>query len=484
MSLPVFRRLAACVAPIEFARPGGYAEIWRITWPLIIMNASNTVMLLCNRCFLAMTSLEDLTAAVPAGQLFFSMMSFFLITCSFTATIVAQNHGKKDERECVRAAWNGFYFGCIVAVGLGLALPWVGERIICMSHFTEDIRVRELAYFAALCPCAGMACVETAFLSYFTGKGRTNIVGAVKIFAMCVSVPLNYVFIFGKLGVPAMGIVGAAMAASVASGASALLSFLIFFFDTRRKFPIQQHMRFQPDIVRKLLAFGIPGGVQVFLRSLCFAIVIMMIGELGKVSLSAVSLAMTINMLSFVPLVGLSDASSVITGKYIGEGHFSIARTVVWRALGMMYVYAAAIALVYVFAPNLLIELFHSDNGTTSAAEFQEAAKLVRIILLIQCVQNFFDSLRFIVLGGLRGAGDTRVPLLLGAITALLIMLPGAWISINVLRLPVYWCWALSISLYIAADAALMTWRRATGAWKKIRVILIQPLDDEEEATA
>lgn len=480
MSSSYLRRIAGFFAPIEFVKPGGYAEIWRITWPLVIMNASNTVMLICNRYFLAKTSLEDLTAAVPAGQLFFSMMSFFLITCSFTATIVAQNFGKKEDSECVRTAWNGFYFGCAVAIALGFALPWVGERIINMSHFTEDIRTREIDYFTALCPCAGMACVETAFLSYFTGKGRTNIVGAVKIFAMCVSVPLNYMFIFGKCGVPAMGIIGAAMAASVASGASALASFLIFFFDTRRSFPVLRHMRFQPDIVKKLLVFGIPGGVQVCMRSLCFAIVIMMIGELGKISLSAVSLAMTINMLSFVPLVGLSDASSVITGKYIGEGHFSIARKVVWRALAMMYAYVILIAVLYVFAPNFLIETFHSNNAPTSSTEFQEAAKFVRIILLIQCGQNFFDSLRFIVLGGLRGAGDTRVPLALGTVSALFIMLPLAYLSINVLHLPVYWCWALSITLYIVADAVLMTWRRATGAWKKIRVVPIQVRDDDE----
>ena len=111
-----FRTFAGYFSRRQFFEPGGYLEIWRIAWPLIILSASNTIMMLTNRIFIANDSPEEIAAAMPAGQMFFTLMAFFLITTSFTATVIAQFHGANDRVGCVQAAWNGFYFGTIVAV--------------------------------------------------------------------------------------------------------------------------------------------------------------------------------------------------------------------------------------------------------------------------------------------------------------------------------------------------------------------------------
>ena len=226
MLLKLWKKTAAAFSPLEFVRPGGYNEIWRVTWPLIILNASNVVMMLCNRGFLAYHQTEDLTAAVTAGQLFFCINSFFLITTSFTGTIVAQHFGNRDRESCVKAVWNGFYFGiAVTAVVLGL-MPLLGSCLFRQGNLSEAIRERELAYFLTLTPSAGLVCMEAPFLSYFTATGRTKIVAAVKIGTCLISVPLNYIMIFGKLGCPALGIAGAGAAASTASCFSLLAAIL------------------------------------------------------------------------------------------------------------------------------------------------------------------------------------------------------------------------------------------------------------------
>ena len=103
-----FRTFAGYFSRRQFFEPGGYLEIWRIAWPLIILSASNTIMMLTNRIFIANDSPEEIAAAMPAGQMFFTLMAFFLITTSFTATVIAQFHGANDRVGCVQAAWNGF----------------------------------------------------------------------------------------------------------------------------------------------------------------------------------------------------------------------------------------------------------------------------------------------------------------------------------------------------------------------------------------
>ena len=121
--LPVWRTFTGYFSRRQFYEPGGYAEIWHIAWPLIILSASNTVMMITNRVFLAWDSKDEVAASMPASQMFFTLMAFFLITTGFTATIVAQYHGANDRIGCVRAAWNGFYFGTAVAALLVVLLP-------------------------------------------------------------------------------------------------------------------------------------------------------------------------------------------------------------------------------------------------------------------------------------------------------------------------------------------------------------------------
>ena len=123
MSARLWNSFAAMFSRRQFLEPGGYFEIWRLAWPLIILSASNTVMMVVNRIFLAKNSPEEIAASMPAGQMFFTLMAFFLITTGFTATVVSQYYGAANRDGCVRTAWNGFYFGTSVAALLALLLP-------------------------------------------------------------------------------------------------------------------------------------------------------------------------------------------------------------------------------------------------------------------------------------------------------------------------------------------------------------------------
>lgn len=234
----------------ELTVQGGYAEIWRIAWPLVILSASNTIMMLTNRVFLAWNSPEEIAAAMPAGQMFFTLMAFFLITTGFTATIVAQFHGANDRVGCVRAAWNGFYFGAMVAALLMFALPAGGSWIIMHNGHSAGIAQYEREYFVAMAPCAGFTCMETAFLSFFTGRGKTMLVAAVKVAGCLVCVPLNYILIFGKLGLPPLGILGGGLANSFANLFTMLTAITLFLCVKQSEYPTREHRRFHWEFVK------------------------------------------------------------------------------------------------------------------------------------------------------------------------------------------------------------------------------------------
>jgi MATE family multidrug resistance protein len=474
MTFSLKKHIAGYFSYRQFNEPGGYKEIWQVAWPLVIMNASNTMMMVINRWFLSKQSTADVAAAVPAGQFFFTMMSFFLITTTFTATLVAQNYGKEDKIGCIKSAWGGFYFGLIVAGTVGIFLPTFGSWIIhAMSNGADpNIVSRQVEYFVALSPCAGLACLETAFLSFFIGRGQTKIVGALKVGSCLVSVPLNYLFIFGVLGVPALGIVGAGLASTLASLLSVIAAALCYFLYNQNDYPTRQYRGFDGQRIMRLLKFGAPAGLQTCVRNSAFAIVLMMVGQLGREQWAALSIAMIINMIGGMPIIGMLDATSVVTGKYIGKRQLIPAERVVWRALRILYVYMLVAGIMYLIIPETMFRLFSSSN--TEGIDFASAVHQGRLILAVMFVGNLLDGLRFLLMGGLRGAGDTRIPLLFSIGTAWLLQLPGSWFLIVKLQAPAWCIWGW-ITFYVLIDALLLAWRRSSGAWKKIHVITLPP---------
>ncbi|MDR0932799.1 MAG: MATE family efflux transporter [Victivallales bacterium] len=464
----------------EFTNPGGYREIWKIAWPLVVLNASNTIMMITNRVFIAQSSSEEIAAAMPAAQMFFTLMAFFLITTGFTATIVAQYHGSKDNVGCVRAAWNGFYFGSAVAALLAFVLPAGGYWIIMHNGHQQSIAIYEADYFVAMAPCAGFTCMETALLSFFTGRGKTALVAGVKIIGCIVCVPLNYILIFGKCGLPALGILGAGLANSLANLCTLLIAMGLFLSVRQSEYPTRSNKKFDWKLVSKLLHFGMPAGFQTFLRNAAFAVVIMMIGILGNEELAATSIALSINMLGNMPMIGLMDASSVITGQYIGRRKLRIAESIAGRSWRMLMCWTLAMGVFYVFAPEFLIKIFGSRDSTSATMNMSEVIDYTVTVLRYAALFNILDATRFITMGCLRGAGDTTVPLYIGMGTSWLIQIPGTVILVYYFHATIGTVWAF-ISFYIAVDAALMVWRRKSGAWKHIKLIDLPPVSSQEE---
>lgn len=251
-------------------------------------------------------------------------------------------------------------------------------------------------------------------------------------------------------------------------------------FQNQKEWPSRRNRRFDLSIIRKLLVFGAPGGLQACVRSAAFASVLMFFGFLGDMSLASATLAMTINNIAFIPLLGLMDAASVITGKYIGERKISVAAKISGRSMLMLSVYMTAMGVIYLAVPDLLINLFKPEMK--SGIDFTEVRNMVRIILVCQLVQNYFDGLRFIVSGSLRGAGDTKIPLLLSILTAWLVQVPMAYLLTCAYRAPIWLAWAGAITLYVIVDAIVIQIRKNTGAWKRIKVVSLPPGEDESEA--
>jgi MATE family multidrug resistance protein len=464
----IFKKILSYFGRRHFIEPGGYIEIWNIAYPLVIMSASHSIMQFVDRKFLAMNSTEDVAAALPAGILYFTMFCFFMVTTNFTSALVAQFFGARDNNSCVRASWTGFYFAIMAAVLIVFAMPYIGLLFIQMGGHSPKMISLENEYFLSLVPSGAFVCISAAFFAFFSGRGKTAYVATVNTIACVLNIFLDYIFIFGKLGLPAMGIVGAGLATSLATMFSFVCILCLFLAVDQQQFETRKHRDFRWDYLKKLFGFGTPAGLQVLFDVGAFTLVTFMIGHVSKEALATTTIALSINLLSFMPLLGFSDATSIITGQFIGRNKHNIAAKCAYRAWRMAAVYMCFAGLVYLLLPRPLIGMFspNQQNGI----DFEEIMRSGSVILALAALFNFFDATKFIFMGALRGAGDTKAVMIISSLCAWGIMVPGTVTMIFVFKAGVAQIW-MFLTFYILIESLIIFWRFRSGKWQKINMI-------------
>ncbi len=446
---------------------GGYLEILRVAYPLVIMCASNTVMQFVDRKFLAANSTLDVAAALPSGVLYFTMFCFFMVTCNFTSALVAQLVGSGDRRGVLTAVWSGFQLAVIAGVLLTFVLPFLGAWLITLGDHPPELMAREKEYFQALLPSGVFVCFGAPFFAFFSGRGKTVPVAVINSAACLLNILLDYVFIFGKWGVPAMGIFGAGIATSLCSFCSMAAIMICFLCVDQRKYPTRRHWRGSWSYFRKLWLFGTPAGLQCLFDTGSFTLVTFLIAALGTDALAATVIALSVNNMFFIPLTGLADATSIVVAQNIGRERANTACAAAFRAWRISAAYMLLGAIVYTVFPVQLAEFFSPQDRS---GDYARIVEICRWIFLMAVFFNSFDAVKFVFMGALRGAGDTRAIFLITTCCAWCGLVPIAFLFTRVWPLPVVQFWMV-LTAYYVVEAILMVWRFRSGKWRQIRLV-------------
>lgn len=453
--------------------PGGYAELCKIAYPLIITNATHTIMQFIDRKFLAMNATNDVAAALPGGILAFTFFTFFMLTTGFTAAIVAQYYGKKNYVSCARVPWTGFYFALLSGVFCSLCLFHPGMFLIEAGKHSPALILREKAYFRMILPSGGFIFITAAFCSFFSGRGKTWTVAIVHFIASAVNVLLDYMLIFGKFGAPQMGIAGAGLATTLACITGAVIAFLYFIFHNQKVYPTRKDWHFNKSDMHRLISFGTPAGFQVFCSVGAFAMIVFLIGRIGSTELAATTIALSVNMMTFMPLMGISEATGIITGKYVGARMHKFAESATFKAWKLSTAYMICMGIFYVAFPEHLLKFFAPSKGG-NIVEFANVMKIGKTILIFAAIYNVLNVMRFVFMGALRGAGDTRIPMWIMMGASWIILAPGGYIIIAVLQLKIFAIWTF-LTCYGGVVGCLIFWRFKSGVWKKLEIVSDEP---------
>jgi multidrug resistance protein, MATE family len=375
-------------------------------------------------------------------------------------TLVSRSWGARDFDDCHRSLAQGMYvalaFTPVLMLFIVFARPLFTGRGVdpVVGEFTRS-------YAGILNWGTLPLLVYGGFRRYLQGVARVRPVTFALISANLVNLAGNWIFIYGKLGMPAMGVAGSAISTVLARiYMAAVLVYFAWQHEHRRGHSLFAHWP-GPDWsrIRALLDLGIPAGFQVVLEVAAFGAATILAAHLGAVALATHEIVLNCAAYTYMVPLGVSAAGAVAVGHAIGAGDTAKARRVGWMAIALGVGFMVFAALLFIMIPRPILEIYSRDT---------RVLQLGSHILLIVAAFEIFDGAQSVATGVLRGLAETKIPMLLNFGGYWLFGLPlGAMLCFDL-------CWGLSgiwtgltVALVTIALLMLLRWHRATRSFRQ-----------------
>ena len=438
-----FRQLFALAVPVVFVQLG-----------LMAMGVVDTMIM-------GRVSAESL-AGVAVGNVYtYALGNFGYGMLMALDPLVSQAVGAKDEPSVVRAFQRGIVIAGVLGVFAVLAMLPVEPVLRALGQ--PDVIVRVAVPFVhAQTP--GMLAFFTfvAMRQTLTALGHLRPMMYTIVIANVVNAVLCWALVFGHLGLPPLGAVGAGLATTIARWSMLLMLAAFGWSHIRPRLHWRSDTLHLRPILR-MVRIGVPIACQYMLEFGVFAAVALLMGRLGPVPAAANQIAINIASFTFMVPVGVSSAGSVLVGRAIGAGDAPRARRAGVSALAVGGTFMAGSACLLLLAPQLLARAYTPDLAVIALA-----ATLIPIAGVFQV----FDGLQVVSIGVLRGTGDTRTPLIVNLIGYWFIALPiSLWLGVSAGYGPRGLWWGLTAGLVMVALVLLARVRvRLWGPLERLHV--------------
>jgi MATE family multidrug resistance protein len=378
-------------------------ELLQLSLPMVVSQGAFAVMVFCDRLFMSQIDAVHMAAALGGGVASFFCISLFVGILSYANALVAQYLGAEEKHKCSRVVSQGFLLALMAVPILAIAAFYVGDLFAAMDHDPRQV-VLERSYFFILMWGSLFNLIKICIASYFSGIGRTRVVMISDVAGVALNIPLSYCLVFGKLGLPAMGIEGAAWGTIIASLLSLVL-FARFYMErgNRQDFSVLQSFHFDRKIMSRYVRLGFPSGFELFMNVACFNLFLLMFQSYGIIQGASAAIVFNWDMLSFVPMLGLHIGVISLIGRFVGANDMRKADEVIAAGFFVALGYSFILAVTFIFFRTELIG-FLAGSGPERA----DIIQLGGFMMLGLASYVMADACILIAGAVLRGAGDTR----------------------------------------------------------------------------
>ncbi|WP_040496187.1 MATE family efflux transporter [Fulvivirga imtechensis] len=390
-------------------------------------------------------------AGASLANVIFHLLLMFGIGVSYAITpLVAAADGARDTNKSTELLKHAILINTLAGVFLFTVVSIGGQGLYYLNQ-PKDVVEKALPYLNIITLSMIPLMLFQTFRQFAEGLSLTRQAMIIVIGSNIINVALNYIFIYGKLGLEPMGLNGAGWASFIARVILALwMALYIYkgksFIPYRKGFAIGRYSKL---LIRKILSLGLPAGFQFIFEVGAFGFAVIMIGWIGTEALAAHQIAINLASISYMMASGLSAAATIRVGNQLGVKDIPSLRAAAFTIYGMVVAFMAVCAAAFITGRYFLPSLYIDDNQVIQTASS---------LLIIAGFFQISDGVQVVSLGALRGLADVKIPTALTFIAYWVLALPMGYFLGFELEMGAQGVWyGLLIGLSIVA--VVMFWR-------------------------
>lgn len=415
-------------------------EVWRVTYPIFLGLLAQNVINVTDTAFLGRVGEVALGAAAMGGLLYICVYTIAFGFSVGSQILIARRNGEGNYRSVGPIMWQGTAFSFGMAVCLLILMYFSAAPLIRLLITSDSIYGATYEFFTWRIWGFLFAFVNVMFRGLYIGITRTKVLTMNAVVMALVNVVLDYALVFGELGLPEMGVRGAALA-SVIAEASSLLFFLLYTYYKvdLKKYGLNRFGQFDLSMVLRILRISCFTMVQYFLAMAIWFVFFMALERLGQRQLAVANIVRSVYVVLLIPVQALSTTANTLVSNLIGAGGSSGVVTLLHKISRMSFLIMVVCVGLCVAFPGSILSVYTNEE-----------ALLVESVsaLYVVCGAMLIASLANVYFNGISGTGNTQAALVLEIFVqvfyALYIIVVGM-----VIQAPVDVCFTTEVIYYV-----------------------------------
>ena len=432
-----------------------------LAWPAVIEMCLHTVYWICDVAMVMRLGAREASAVEFAATIIFSLVNICGALGIGVNSLVARFVGGKDHDSAGLTAGQALSIGMMITAFLLLVMGLFGKPFCLWAIKDGPTAALTVEYFYTTVFSGGILMLLILIVNgVIRGLGNTRVPMFIALVSNVFNVFFDYVLIFGKLGFPALGVKGAALATGTAQILGLAVG-MIYLYRRRRELSLSRKSFFpiRRPVLKSIITISTPIGAEETVNNGVRLLSMTWIAALGPISFAANAATVAAESFSFMPGYAFAIAATTLVGQRLGAGKPDEAERTGTIATIMAVGLMSTIGLGFYFYPHFIMRLFDPPEA--------EVLSLGIICLRIAAVEQPFTAIAYTLAGALKGAGDTKGPFMAWFAGSVLIRLPLVYLAVYRFDLGITHVWWIT-ALQFFVVMVLMVRRYRRTQWSRI----------------
>ena len=398
---------------------------WKLAAPVMLGMLGHTFVGFIDNVMVGQLGTAELAAVSLGNSFMYIAMSVGIGFSTAITPLIAEADAEGDFEKGKSSFKHGLFLCTIIGITVFLM---VLACIPLMHHMDQPQEVVKLAipYLKFVAASLIPLVIFQGFKQFSDGMSMTKYPMYATLIANVMNVILNYLLIFGKLGFPQLGIVGAAYGTLISRVLMVLFLWYILKNNVKSKNYLNQIKIFVLDklMIKKLIDLGAPSAMQMFFEVAIFTAAIWLSGLLGKNPQAANQIAINLASMTFMVAIGLSVASMIRVGNQKGLKNYKELRRIAFSIFLLSAIFASFFCIMFFALHDQLPKLYLDLDDLSNLVDNNQVVSIASKLLILAAIFQLSDSMQVVILGALRGLQDVKIPTIITFIAYWIIGFP------------------------------------------------------------